>query len=407
MKLFDFNTDYSFNDVDKQAFKEFDKWMQMGRFGFIELPEDTDLHLRTIEVAKNLEGKTLFVAGIGGSSLGLRAILSSLDFDKTKVVVMDSPDKKIIQRATLGYSSDNSIICVITKSGGTAETLAIFMELRKRLGDKTQVVAITDPVSGELRKLAESNNWITLPIPSNVGGRFSVLSPVGLFPAAYAGINTSELLSGAKLVADDFLLNKTGSLAGKITAAFLSKFSTTPIHVFMPYSDLLYDTALWFAQLWAESLGKAKDLTGKTVNIGQTPLACRGPADQHSLVQLFMEGPLDKTVTFITELSEYDSTVKAGEFRDVSTMSYLEGRDPDELRYAEAEATATALSERGMPISKIVLPEISPFYLGQLFMSLEIATALAGLALGVNPLDQPGVERGKILTYKAMGREGY
>ena len=407
MKLFDFNTDYSFNDVDEQAFKEFDKWMQMGRFGFIELPEDTDLHLRTVEVAKNLEGKTLFVAGIGGSSLGLRAILSSLDFDKTKVILMDSPDKKIIQRATLGYSSDNSIICVITKSGGTAETLAIFMELRKQLGDKTQVVAITDPVSGELRKLAESKNWITLPVPSNVGGRFSVLSPVGLFPAAYAGINTSELLSGAKLVADDFLLNKTRSLAGKITAAFLSKFSTNPIHVFMPYSDLLYDTALWFAQLWAESLGKAKDLTGKTVNIGQTPLACRGPADQHSLVQLFMEGPLDKTITFITELSEYDPTVKAGEFKDVSTMSYLEGRNPDELRYAEAEATATALSERGMPVSKIVLPEISAFYLGQLFMSLEIATALAGLVFGVNPLDQPGVERGKILTYKAMGRAGY
>ncbi len=124
-KLFDFNTDYSFNDVDKQAFKEFDKWMQMGRFGFIELPENTDLHLRTVEVARNLEGKILFVAGIGGSSLGLRAILSSLDFDKTKVILMDSPDKKIIQRATLGYSSDNSIICIITKSGGTAETLAI------------------------------------------------------------------------------------------------------------------------------------------------------------------------------------------------------------------------------------------------------------------------------------------
>lgn len=407
MKLFDFITDYDFKDIDIQSFRAFDEWKQAGRFGFIELPEDSELHSRVIEVAKSLQGKTLFVAGIGGSSLGLRAILSSLDFDKTKVIVLDSPDRNIIKRAVSGYSSENSVICVITKSGGTAETLSIFMELRNHLGKETQVVAITDPVSGELRKLAKSNNWITLPVPSNVGGRFSVLSPVGLFPAAFAGIDTTELLLGAKLIADDFLQNKNKSLAGRMTAAFLSKFFTNPIHVFMPYSDLLYDTALWFSQLWAESLGKAKDLTGKTVNIGQTPLACRGPADQHSLVQLFMEGPLDKTVSFITENPEYDSTVKPGEFRTVPTMAYLEGRNPDELRYAEAEATATALSERGMPISKIVLPEISAFYLGQLFMSLEIATALAGLSLGVNPLNQPGVERGKIITYKAMGRVGY
>ena len=175
----------------------------------------------------------------------------------------------------------------------------------------------------------------------------------------------------------------------------------------MPYSDFLYDTALWFAQLWAESLGKAEDLSGKKVNTGQTPLACRGPADQHSLVQLFMEGPADKTVTIITEGSSVSLKSHPGEFSQISTMSYLEGRNPDELRRAEAEATATALSERGLPISRIDIPEINADYLGQIFMSLEIATVLTGLALGVDPLNQPGVETGKILIYKAMGREGY
>ncbi len=175
----------------------------------------------------------------------------------------------------------------------------------------------------------------------------------------------------------------------------------------MPYSDFLYDTALWFAQLWAESLGKAEDISGKQVNIGQTPLACRGPADQHSLVQLFMAGPSDKTITILTEGSPNSSAPKPGDFSGISTMGYLEGRNPNELRMAEADATSTSLSQRGLPVSRIHIPEISSEYLGQIFMSLEIATTLAGLTLGVNPLDQPGVEIGKILTYKAMGRAGY
>ncbi|MCP4648079.1 MAG: glucose-6-phosphate isomerase, partial [bacterium] len=216
-----------------------------------------------------------------------------------------------------------------------------------------------------------------------------------------------ELLSGARMVVNDFDRNKENSLAGRITSAFLSRFSTHPVHIFMPYTDLLYDTALWFSQLWAESLGKSLNFSGNTVNTGQTPLACRGPADQHSLVQLFMEGPADKTITILTEGPKQNSTFVPGEFRHIPTMAYLEGRSPDELRTAEAEATAASLSERGLPVSKINIPEISALYLGQLFMSLEIATVLSGFALHVNPLDQPGVERGKILTYKAMGREGY
>ncbi len=120
-----------------------------------------------------------------------------------------------------------------------------------------------------------------------------------------------------------------------------------------------------------------------------------------------MEGPSDKTVTIITEGSPRKTHSRAGEFSSISTMGYLEGRNPDELRMAEAVATATSLSERGLPVSRIHVPEISADYLGQIFMSLEIATALAGLSLRIDPLNQPGVEIGKILTYKAMGREGY
>ena len=411
--LFTFETDYSWNHPASEAFDLFNLWRSQSTLGFLDLPSNRRLHLETVELADKCRQKsnTLFVAGIGGSSLGLRAILSALDDNSGgKVVVVDSPDSRIINRAVTSFTSAaqaNPAISIITKSGGTAETLSIFMELRKKLGSDVPVIAITDPEKGDLRKLALSKGWDTLPVPPNVGGRFSVLSPVGLFPAAFAGIDTAELLSGAQKVIDDFDMNGKDSLAGRITGAFLSRFSTHPVHVFMPYSDFLYDTALWFSQLWAESLGKARDLSGKQISIGQTPLACRGPADQHSLVQLFMEGPSDKTVTIITEGSPRKTHSRAGEFSSISTMGYLEGRNPDELRMAEAVATATSLSERGLPVSRIHVPEISADYLGQIFMSLEIATALAGLSLRIDPLNQPGVEIGKILTYKAMGREGY
>ncbi len=244
-------------------------------------------------------------------------------------------------------------------------------------------------------------------MPPNVGGRFSVLSPVGMFPAAFAGVDTGSILRGAGSVEADFNRHGQSSLAGGIAGAYLSMFSSHPVHVFMPYNDRLHQTALWFAQLWAESLGKAVNLRGETVNIGQTPLACRGPADQHSLVQLFMEGPADKTVTILTEGPMPRGKPLPGEFSHIPSMAYLQGRSPDELRLAEASATAEALTERGVPVSTITVPRVSGGVLGQLFMALETATVLAGLALGINPLDQPGVERGKVLTYRAMGREGH
>jgi glucose-6-phosphate isomerase len=268
---------------------------------------------------------------------------------------------------------------------------------------------VTDPVRGDLRRLATERGWKTLPVPPGVGGRFSVLSPVGIYPAAFSGIDATSLLAGARLVADEFLAAGSGSLASTVASAFLSRFRTHPVHVFMPYTDLLWETSLWFSQLWAESLGKARDLDGGETCTGQTPLACRGPADQHSLLQLFMEGPPDKAVTLVT--AGPDETCPVGDvenpFGSYPAMEYLYGRSPDLLRNAEAVATATALRERGLPVDLIGMPEVTAETLGQLLMLLEISTALTGYALNIDPMDQPGVERSKILTYRAMGRPGY
>jgi len=409
-QLFDFKPGFNWNSIQPKVLEQFDLWRRQGKLGFLDLPYNLTLHRDTTDLAEMYRHKhtTLFVAGIGGSSLGLRAILSALgDESGGNVVVVDSPDSRVIGRAVAEIPPGNTVISVVTKSGGTAETLSIFMELRRKLGNDAPVVAITDPVNGQLRELAEKKGWSTLPVPANVGGRFSVLSPVGLFPAAFAGIDTAGLLRGAAEIVEDFEINSGESLAAMIAGAFLSRFKSHPVHVFMPYSDFLYDTALWFAQLWAESLGKAVDLEGNTAATGQTPLACRGPADQHSLVQLFMEGPADKTVTIVTEGEPENTEPQPGEFSDQPAMNYLEGRSPDVLRMAEADATGTALSERGLPVSRMHIPSINASYLGQVFMALEIATVLTGLALGIDPLNQPGVERGKLLAYIAMGREGY
>lgn len=417
MMDFTIDTNYKYDTLPGTSIDKFYEWLQAGKLGFMDLPTNKQLSIATSNLVsqRHFDSNFLIVAGIGGSSLGTKAILSArapelLCGTSRKVFVADSPDSTLIESIKNACSPEETFIAIVTKSGGTAETLAVFLELYPWLTEcaLSKTVIITDPHMGDMRKLACDRGWDTLPIPGTVGGRYSVLSPAGLFPAAFAGLDIDRILAGASDIRTDFLDNAEESVAARISAAYLRNFHTFPIHVFMPYSDRLHDTALWFSQLWAESLGKLNDLEGSEVMSGQTPLACRGPADQHSLVQLFMEGPLDKTVTIITT-SEKTSTSKPliGGFTDYPCLSYLEGHTLDELRITEANATASALEKRGIPVTRLTIPDICDYSLGMLFMVFEIATVLTGLTLGVNPLDQPGVELGKILTYRAMNRPGY
>ena len=411
--LLDYRTSFDFNPLPENVFKRFNNWIEGGKLGFIELPEDTALLHDTLELVHEIKNSSdrMIVCGIGGSSLGLRALLSAMEKSESGVSIVDSPDSRMLEKLVSRCDPDSTALAVITKSGGTAETMAIFLTLYRWLRESedadSRVIAITDPHKGDLRKLAHDRAWNSLPVPTSVGGRFSVLSPVGLFPAAFAGIDIKSLLRGAWVITKDYFKNGSESLAARIAAGYLHNFNCCPIHVFFPYDDRLHDTALWFAQLWAESLGKKTDLSGNEVFMGQTPLACRGPADQHSLVQLFTEGPRDKTVTVLTTPGDSGATRIPGGFNDYPSIAYLEGRTPDDLRLAEAEATGAALEEVGIPVSYLEMRSLNARCLGELLMSLEIATVLTGLALNINPLDQPGVERCKVLIYKAMNRPGY
>lgn len=411
-----FRTSYDSDPLPERTIDVFNEWEKEGKLGFMDLPDDSELLGETLLLAEKVRGYAdrMIVCGIGGSSLGLRALLSAFSRNlnnKEKVIVADSPDSGLICELTRCMNPDRTSVTVITKSGSTAETISVFLSLYDWIAESSNgekgITVITDPEKGDLRRLAYDRKWSSLPVPSSVGGRFSVLSPVGLFPAAFAEIDVKALLQGALEVAADFREKGTASLAAEIAAGFLTNFSRCPVHVFFPYNDRLFSTALWFSQLWAESLGKKMDLSGRPEVTGQTPLACRGPADQHSLLQLFMEGPQDKTVTILTTPTDMNALKIPGGFEEYPSLAYLEGLTPDELRTAEASATGKALEENGIPVSYLEMKKLDERTLGELIMSLEIATVLVGLALGINPLDQPGVERCKVLTYAALNRPGY
>jgi glucose-6-phosphate isomerase len=377
----------------------------------MQLPFQRELELMSLETASGLSGLVddVVVDGIGGSALGLRCLLSALDpvREGARIHIADSPDPHTVDRIKASCDPSRTLLVVTTKSGSTAETMSIFLSFYEWLPAEIRdrrVVAVTDPESGDLRRRASGRGWPALPVPGPVGGRYSVLSPVGILPAAMSGLDTRALLDGAASIVEEFDRDGMESLPARMASCWLSFFRTHPVHVFFVYSDRLFDAGSWFSQLWAESLGKKVSPGGES--IGQTPLACRGPADQHSLVQLFMEGPEDKFFTFL-ETREASSALCGG-FQGYPSLEWLEGRSLTELRSAEAFATASALDERGLPVCRLLIdgpPSARP--LGKLFMSMEIATVLTGLALGIDPLDQPGVERGKYLTFKQMGRPGW
>jgi glucose-6-phosphate isomerase len=397
-----------------------------GELGFLDLPGNTALHAQSTEFAKKTRGKfdDVVVLGIGGSALGPIALRTALR--KPQWNLLNAGDRDLRPRlhvldnldpGTVGGLLDRvvrlerTLFVVTSKSGGTAETMAQYLVIRDtlekhRLSPQDHIVFVTDPQKGALRQLAREEAIAALEIPANVGGRFSVLSPVGVLPAALIGIDTAQLLQGAsdmaaRCGAEQLRDNPAAMFA---TLQFLADSARGKhIHVLMPYSDALRDIAAWFVQLWAESLGKG---TAAGAHVGPTPLAALGATDQHSQVQLFMEGPEDKTVTFLAAPPKDDVEIPALH-PAVSELSYLGGHRLGEVLDIERRATAGALAARGRPNLTLELEGVDPWHVGGLFMLFQVATIYAGALYDVNPLDQPGVELGKQFTYAMMGRGGF
>ncbi|MBW3628156.1 MAG: glucose-6-phosphate isomerase [Gemmatimonadetes bacterium] len=403
---------------------------ESGELGFFELTDAGEV-VAEIEKFAEHQGqvfKNIVVLGIGGSALGTIALKTALlnpfwnELDEEereffpRLYVLDNPDPGTFSAFLDRIDLASTLFNVISKSGGTAETMSQLLivraQLEARLGDayRGHLLFTTDPEKGVLRKLAREEGIPALPVPANVGGRFSVLSAVGLLPAALVGIPIRELLEGAREMDDRC---RSASLPTNPAAIFavLQYLADTersaPIHVMMPYSDRLRDVADWFRQLWAESLGKERTRDGAQVFAGPTPVKSLGATDQHSQVQLYIEGPFDKTITFLVEAGRSTDMEIPRLYPDIEELGYLGGHTLGELLQVEKEATEAALAERGRMNMTIQLDQVNARSIGGLFMLLQIATVYAGGLYGVDPLDQPGVELGKQLTYGIMGRAGF
>jgi glucose-6-phosphate isomerase len=403
----------------------FAKLRESGEVGFADVVRDASLRDQATSYAQNAAGKfdDVIVLGIGGSALGPIALRTALRpsgwnlLDSARrggmprLHVLDNVDPETIDVLLDRLSLDRSLFIVTSKSGGTAETMSQFLIVNGRLGDagleaREHFVFVTDPKQGALRPLASREGIPALDIPPSVGGRFSVLTPVGTLPAALIGIDVGSLLAGAADMAGRCATSELTANPAGVYAALQWLADTRhekAINVFMPYSDPLRDMADWFVQLWAESLGKH---TAGGESAGSTPLPALGATDQHSQVQLFMEGPLNKTVTFVAVRERATDVTIPRAFDDVKELAYLGGHTLGELIDIEQRATAGALAKRGRPNLTIHLDRVDAHHVGALMMLLEIATAYAGQLYGVDAFNQPGVELGKQFAYALLGRPG-
>lgn len=401
-----------------------------GEYGFYALADqaETVAQIETFAEGLGQAHEDVIVLGIGGSALGTKALLGALRGpgwnewnDEAReyyprLHVLDNIDPSVVHNLLQRVDPRRALVNVISKSGNTAETLAQYLVVRAWLEDALgeaatrHLVFTTDPVSGALREIATRESIATLDVPPSVGGRFSVLSPVGLLPLALVGIDIAALLSGAAQAIDQATAaelehNQAVLFAGLMWAADTTAGSR--IQVLMPYSDRLREFGAWFCQLWAESLGKKLDRQGTVVHAGPTPLAAVGATDQHSLVQLLMEGPYDKVVSFIT-VDDPGCDVPIPDSPDLpEAAAYLAGHTLGGLLDAEYQATARALAGAGRMNLTLSLPDLAPATVGELVMFFQLAVGYAGVWYGVDPFDQPGVELGKRLTFAAMGRPGY
>ena len=401
-----------------------------GALGFLDLPYASETVERVVELAEGFGQwfEDVVVLGIGGSGLGAMALKEALLGpgwnDRTaeerdhfpRLHVVDNPDPTTLGALLERLDPARTLFNVVSKSGATAETMAQYLVVRAWVentvdADKARghFLFTTDPLRGALRQIAEAEDIPTLPVPENVGGRFSVLSPVGLLPAAVCGVDVRTLLHGAADMVERCRTSELTQNPGGLVAALLHYADTElrrPIHVLMPYADRLRPLALWFQQLWAESLGKAETLHGEVRASGPTPLVSMGAVDQHSLMQLFMEGPQDKVILFVG-VDDLGATLEIPRRHPgIPAIAYLGGHTLEELLATERAASAEALRQRGRPNGTFFLPRIEESSLGQLFMLFQIATVHAGALYGIDPLNQPGVELGKRLTYGLLGREG-
>src|SRR5215210_7585498 len=397
---------------------------------WMDLPSDTALasEINTFAAEARAQYRDFILVGIGGSSLGAIATIQALAHPFRNLLpsearggprffVLDNPDPEKVAATLESVDLASTLVNVVTKSGQTAETMANFLAARQALEAavgperaRQQIVATTDPEEGLLRALADQEGYRTFPVPPGVDGRMTVLSAVGMLPAAICGCDVLGLLAGARAMRAGTATGGLHANPAYLLAALCILADTRldkSILVTMPYADALFGLSDWFRQLWAESLGKRLSLDNEVVLTGQTPIKALGAIDQHSQIQLYTEGPNDKVISLIA-VGDYRAEVTIeGVPTGIPELEYLQDAELGQLLQREQLATAWALTQAQRPNFTIEVPTVDAAILGELFYLYELQTVMAGALLNINPFGQPGVEAGKNATYALMGREGY
>ena len=365
-----------------------------------------DLRAATRQAAALKGFATVAVLGIGGSSLGGQALTPLRKAAKPFVEFHDNPDPFSWAKALKRFDLKKTHFVAISKSGGTAETLMQVLTAAEALEKagvkalKKHFTIITEPHKSALADFADSIGATKLDHPLGVGGRYSVLTMVGLLPALLMGLDGKQLRAGAQAVLDEVLGAKSPDAASPAVGAALhqalseeGKLATT---VLWPYADDLAVFGGWWRQLWAESLGK----DGK----GSTPVSVLGPVDQHSQLQMFRDGPATALFTLVTVDTKGKGPAAPRARANALGLKYLAGKRLGDLVDAEARATAQTLFKNGRPVRQIHLSKVDEFHIGALMMHFMLETIIMGRLMGVDPFDQPGVEEGKILAREYLAR---
>lgn len=383
----------------------------------LQLPEMQDDLAEIGDVADRFRNSfdDVVVLGTGGSSLGGQTLCSVAGNGflvrpgAPRLHFMDNVDPNTFDALIAALDWRRSGVIAISKSGSTAETLlqlgTLIEALRTGLEDDRiadHLVAITEPGESPLAVIAKRYGCRVLDHHPEIGGRYSVLSVTGLLPAAIAGFDIGRLRAGAKIVLDRLLTADNAAdippAAGAAVSVGLNRQTGVGISVLMPYCDRMADLGLWFCQLWAESLGKNGD--------GSTPVRALGTVDQHSQLQLYLDGPADKMFTLILTETSGQGSVVPQTFAGIDGLSYLSDRTMGDLFAAAGRATAETLANNGRPTRVFDVPVVDETSMGALMMHFMLETVIAADLIGVNAFDQPAVEEGKILAREFLARGG-
>lgn len=390
---------FFFNFADENIINEYAKRVndeyKSGEIGYYHLPNLAKAMIDEIlEYEKSLnEIKNVVLVGIGGSSLGVKALKQMLSDKphKRELFFLDNVDESSFKSVINSVNFSQTLFIISSKSGTTIETISIFkclLGLYKPNKLSENFLIITDPAT-PLENFAKENGVKFFNIPKNVGGRFSVLSAIGLVPLALCGYDILALLDGASAAKKHYIDENNKELIAK--AYHYATHRSADINVIFSYCDRLASFNEWYVQLWAESLGKKRGYK----RIGRTPVGLIGSRDQHSFLQLIMDGVKDKTITFIKITGENEVKIPNLSLKGIESCDFVNSLGLNELLNHQCDATAMALVQEGLSVDVLEISELNEFSVGYLIYYYELLTSAVGIMLGINTYDQPGVEIGK------------